>query len=131
MRTKKEKVETKEKEMKDEKEVKEILQPEVNIGMIGHVDSGKTSLVRAITGVWTDTHSEELKRGISIRIGYADVDIYKCGKCKTENYSVDKTCPSCKGKSGYLRTVSFASTKETVLKYPDFPLQLGHVLSTE
>ncbi|PIU21571.1 MAG: translation initiation factor IF-2 subunit gamma [Candidatus Diapherotrites archaeon CG08_land_8_20_14_0_20_34_12] len=100
-------VKHKEKEVKDAKEAKELLQPEANIGMIGHVDSGKTSLVRAITGVWTDTHSEELKRGISIRIGYADVDIYKCPKCRTEHYSIDKTCPNCKGKSEYLRTVSF------------------------
>ncbi len=47
-------------------------QAEVNIGMIGHVDHGKTTLTYALTGKWTDTHSEELKRGISIRLGYAD-----------------------------------------------------------
>jgi len=47
-------------------------QAEVNIGMIGHVDHGKTTLTYALTGKWTDTHSEELKRGISIRLGHAD-----------------------------------------------------------
>ncbi len=47
-------------------------QAEVNIGMIGHVDHGKTTLTYALTGKWTDTHSEELKRGISIKLGYAD-----------------------------------------------------------
>ncbi len=47
-------------------------QAEVNIGMVGHVDHGKTTLTYALTGKWTDTHSEELKRGISIRLGYAD-----------------------------------------------------------
>ena len=47
-------------------------QAEVNIGMIGHVDHGKTTLTYALTGKWTDTHSEELRRGISIRLGYAD-----------------------------------------------------------
>ena len=47
-------------------------QAEVNIGLVGHVDAGKTSLVEAITGTWADTHSEELKRGFSIRSGYAD-----------------------------------------------------------
>lgn len=46
--------------------------PAVNIGMVGHVDHGKTTLVQALSGVWTDQHSEELKRGISIRLGYAD-----------------------------------------------------------
>jgi len=45
--------------------------------MVGHVDHGKTSLTKAITGKWTDTHSEELKRGITIKIGYADTTFYK------------------------------------------------------
>ncbi|HET8685236.1 MAG TPA: GTP-binding protein, partial [Methanosarcina sp.] len=35
-------------------------QPCVNIGMVGHVDHGKTTLVKALSGVWTDTHSEEV-----------------------------------------------------------------------
>ncbi len=43
----------------------------VNIGMVGHVDHGKTTLTEALSGVWTDTHSEEIRRGISIRLGYA------------------------------------------------------------
>ena len=54
-----------------------VEQPEINIGMIGHVDHGKTSLTKAMTGKWTDTHSEELKRGISIRLGYADATFFK------------------------------------------------------
>ena len=47
-------------------------QAEINIGMIGHVDHGKTTITHTLTGQWTDTHSEELRRGISIRLGYAD-----------------------------------------------------------
>ena len=52
-------------------------QPVVNIGLVGHVDHGKTTLTQALSGVWTDTHSEERKRGISIKLGYADTAFYQ------------------------------------------------------
>ena len=45
--------------------------------MVGHVDHGKTTLTQALSGVWTDTHSEEMKRGISIKLGYADTAFYR------------------------------------------------------
>ncbi len=83
-------------------------QAEINIGMIGHVDHGKTSLTQALTGKWTDTHSEELKRGISIRLGYADVTFYKCSKCNgSEAYTNKPVCPLCGKKSEKLRKISF------------------------
>ncbi|MDG6243552.1 MAG: translation initiation factor IF-2 subunit gamma [Methanolobus sp.] len=83
-------------------------QPCVNIGMVGHVDHGKTTLVSALSGVWTDTHSEEMKRGISIRLGYADTTFRKCPDCpEPQCYTVADTCPGCGAPSEELRTVSF------------------------
>ncbi len=51
--------------------------PEINVGIVGHIDHGKTSLLSKLTGKFTDTHSEELKRGITIKLGYADMTIYE------------------------------------------------------
>ncbi len=79
--------------------------PEINIGLFGHVDHGKTTLTQALTGKMTDTHSEEIKRGISIRLGYADVTFYKCKKCKS--YCTTKKCPKCFEDCEIQRTVSF------------------------
>ncbi len=85
--------------------------PAVNIGMVGHVDHGKTTLVRSLSGVWTDQHSEELKRGISIRLGYADATFRKCPNCpEPEAYTVAETCPGCGSPSEILRTVSFVDS---------------------
>lgn len=86
-------------------------QPEVNIGMVGHVDHGKTTLVQALSGVWTDQHSEEIKRGISIRLGYADATFRKCPNCpEPDCYTVEETCPHCESPSEILRTVSFVDS---------------------
>ena len=83
-------------------------QPEVNIGTIGHVDHGKTTVVEAITGVWAAKHSEELRRGITIKLGYADAPIFKCPKCEIpQAYSSSPTCPNCGSKGEFVRAVSF------------------------
>ncbi|GAA0274883.1 translation initiation factor IF-2 subunit gamma [Halobacterium noricense] len=83
-------------------------QPEVNIGLVGHVDHGKTTLVRALSGEWTDQHSEEMKRGISIRLGYADATLRRCPDCdEPECYTVAEECPEHGTETEVLRTVSF------------------------
>ncbi len=86
-------------------------QPEVNIGSAGHVDHGKTTTVQAITGVWASAHSEELKRGITIKVGYADAAFYKCSHTPVPAaYSTSPKCPVCGRETKLLRAVSFVDT---------------------
>lgn len=51
---------------------------EIVLGTAGHVDHGKTSLVKALTGMNTDRLKEEQKRGITIELGFAYLDL-PCG----------------------------------------------------
>lgn len=82
-------------------------QPEANIGLVGHIDHGKTTLTEALSSEWTERHSEELKRGITIRLGYADTTFYKCPKCsEPECYCSTDKCPKCEGKAEKQRTIS-------------------------
>ncbi|MDH3225279.1 MAG: GTP-binding protein, partial [Gemmatimonadota bacterium] len=47
------------------------LAPALILGTAGHIDHGKTSLVRVLTGVETDRLEEERRRGITIELGFA------------------------------------------------------------
>ncbi len=83
------------------------MQPVINLGLVGHVDHGKTTLTERLSGKWTDTHSEELKRGITIRLGYADTTIRFCQSCKAPAcFSTAKKCPSCGGQTDQIRKIS-------------------------
>jgi len=61
-----------------------------------------------MTGVWASRHSEELKRGITIKLGYADMPIYKCSNCEApKNYSNTPVCPRCASEAVFVRAISF------------------------
>jgi translation initiation factor 2 subunit 3 len=53
-------------------------QATINIGTIGHVAHGKSTVVKAISGVQTVRFKNELERNITIKLGYANAKIYKC-----------------------------------------------------
>lgn len=50
------------------------------IGTAGHVDHGKTELIKALTGIDTDRLSEEKERGLTIDLGFAYIDLEKSGR---------------------------------------------------
>ena len=101
-------------------------QATINIGTIGHVAHGKSTVVKAISGVQTVRFKNELERNITIKLGYANAKIYKCDndECprptcyrsyKSEK-EIDPPCerPGCDGRYRLLRHVSyvpFISTK--------------------
>jgi translation initiation factor 2 gamma subunit (eIF-2gamma) len=60
----------------------------LTVGTAGHIDHGKTWLVRALTGKDTDRLPEEQRRGISIDLGYAPLELATVDACRSS------TCPA-------------------------------------
>jgi translation initiation factor 2 subunit 3 len=97
------------KESSKKESIKKVsTQPELNLALVGHVDHGKTTLTERFSGKWTDTHSEEMKKGITIRLGYADFSIYHCEKCGY--YTAKEKCIKCNGDAKFLRKISLVDS---------------------
>ena len=92
-----------------------INQSTINIGTIGHVAHGKSTVVRAISGVTTVRWKKELERNITIRLGYANAKIYQCEKCprpqcyQSMNSEIveNPICKHCKGPMKLILHISF------------------------
>jgi len=94
-------------------------QATINIGTIGHVAHGKSTLVKAISGVQTVRFKNELQKNITIKLGYANAKIYKCDNPKCPRPDCYRSASSnkedifpcdrlgCTGKFQLLRHVSF------------------------
>ncbi|KAG9256980.1 P-loop containing nucleoside triphosphate hydrolase protein [Emericellopsis atlantica] len=94
-------------------------QATINIGTIGHVAHGKSTVVKAVSGVQTVRFKNELVRNITIKLGYANAKIYKCDNSACprpgcyrsfgSDKEVDPPCerPGCEGKYRLVRHVSF------------------------
>lgn len=88
-------------------------QATINIGTIGHVAHGKSTVVRSISGVKTVRFRNELERNITIKLGYANAKIFKCRcerpRCFKSGGSDSKPeiCDNCGYMSKLVRHVSF------------------------
>eukprot|EP00051_Salpingoeca_urceolata_P026961 m.479462 g.479462 ORF g.479462 m.479462 type:complete len:474 (-) comp21458_c0_seq1:75-1496(-) len=94
-------------------------QATINIGTIGHVAHGKSTVVKAISGVQTVRFKSELERNITIKLGYANAKIYRCdspdcprlgsyrsyGSSKEDTFKCER--PGCSGAMQLKRHVSF------------------------
>jgi translation initiation factor 2 subunit 3 len=90
------------------------LQPIMNIGMLGHVSDGKTTITKQITGTLTQKHSSEKQKNLTIRLGYANAKICKCKICpepvcyfSTQSETMEYSCPKCLSESTLMNHISF------------------------
>ena len=90
------------------------LQPIMNIGMLGHVSDGKTTITKQITGTLTQKHSAEKQKNLTIRLGYANAKICKCKICpepvcyfSTQSETMEYMCPRCLSESTLMNHISF------------------------
>lgn len=91
-----------------------VNQSTINIGTIGHVAHGKTTVVLALSGVKTIRTRDELKNNITMRLGYANAKIYQCPKCKGHDSYVSRSskienlkCKHCNSDLKLIRHISF------------------------
>jgi translation initiation factor 2 subunit 3 len=89
-------------------------QPVMNIGMIGHVSDGKTTITKQLTGTLTQKHSSEKQKNLTIRLGYANAKILKCSSCiepecyfSVSSETFDYICPTCNSTAILMNHVSF------------------------
>lgn len=83
-------------------------QATINIGTIGHVAHGKTTIVQCISGISTIKYKSELEKNITIKLGYANAKIYECECPRPEKYSTSTgKCKVCSKPKKLVRHVSF------------------------
>lgn len=83
-------------------------QATINIGTIGHVAHGKSTIVQCISGTSTIKYKAELEKNITIKLGYANAKIYSCECDRPSCYSTKPgKCSKCNKERILVRHVSF------------------------
>ena len=89
-------------------------QPTVNIGCLGSVTDGKSSMVNSVCGIKTQRHSSEHIKNITIKLGYANAKIFKCPSCPEplcyESFDSKKKkakCENCDSNMDLVKHISF------------------------
>ncbi|KAG6600796.1 Eukaryotic translation initiation factor 2 subunit 3, Y-linked, partial [Cucurbita argyrosperma subsp. sororia] len=98
----------------------------INIGTIGHVAHGKSTVVKAISGVQTVRFKNELERNITIKLGYANAKIYKCEDDKCPRPMSYKAYGSGKEDSPLCDVPGFENCRMKLLRHVSFVDCPGH-----
>jgi len=74
-------------------EINQELQPLVIVGTLGRVSNGKSTLIKALSGVNPMKFSKEMTQNMTIKLGYTNVKLYKCDVCLSfDCYQINKEC---------------------------------------
>ncbi|CAK8534769.1 unnamed protein product [Lathyrus sativus] len=101
-------------------------QATINIGTIGHVAHGKSTVVKAISGVQTVRFKNELERNITIKLGYANAKIYKCEDDRCPRPMSYKAYGSGKEDNPLCDVPGFENSKMKLLRHVSFVDCPGH-----
>lgn len=87
-------------------------QPSINLGTLGHVSHGKSTITRILTGTCTGKFKEEIERNMTIKLGYANFKIWKCQSCKDSHQTslskimIPPLCKECNSESKLIKHIS-------------------------
>lgn len=101
-------------------------QATINIGTIGHVAHGKSTVVKAISGVQTVRFKNELERNITIKLGYANAKIYKCEDPKCPRPATYRAYGSSKEDAPFSEVPGFEDKRMQLIRHVSFVDCPGH-----
>lgn len=100
--------------------------PRALAGTIGHVAHGKSTVVKAISGVQTVRFKNELERNITIKLGYANAKIYACSDPKCPRPAAYRAYSSSKEDAPPCDVPGFEGVPMTLLRHVSFVDCPGH-----